>query len=100
MDISKLHSMETLLDNRAIGSFIDQSLIHSKRLNTQTILHSIPVFNIDSSLNEAGKISKVVDILLWYGTHLKRMLLAVSDLRKQDLILEYNWLKDYNLKIN
>jgi len=63
-------------------------------------LYPIPVFNIDSSLNEAGEISEMVDILLQYSTHLERMLLTNSGLRKQDLILGYNWLKDHNLKIN
>jgi len=63
-------------------------------------LYPIPVFNIDSSLNEAGEISEMVDVLLQYSIHLERMLLTNSGLRKQDLILGYNWLKDHNLKIN
>jgi len=42
----------------------------------------------------------VVDIVLRYKTHSKRMLLAVSGLRKQNLILGYNWLKDHNPKID
>ena len=42
----------------------------------------------------------MVDIVLRYKTHSKRMLLAVSGLRKQNLILGYNWLKDHNPKID
>jgi len=35
-----------------------------------------------------------------YKTYSKRMLLAVSGLGKQSLILDYNWLKDHNPKID
>ena len=69
-------------------------------MNTWTLSHNIPVFNINSSPNEAGQISEVVDVVLYYKTHSKRMLLAVSGLGKQNLILGYNWLKDHNPKID
>jgi len=100
MDMSKLYSIEALLDYRATGSLIDRDFVHSKGMNTWTLLHNIPVFNIDGSPNEAGQISKVVDVVLYYKTHSKRMLLAVSGLGKQNLILGYDWLKDHNPKID
>jgi len=43
---------------------------------------------------------EVVDVVLHYKTHSKRMLLAISGLGKQSLILDYNWLKDHNPKID
>jgi len=100
MDTSKLHSVKALLDSGATGSFIDRDFVRSKGINTQTLSRNIPVFNVDGSPNEARQISEVVDILLRYKTHSERMLLAVSGLGKQSLILGYNWLKDYNPKIN
>ena len=90
IDMSKLYSIKALLDRRAIESFIDQDFVCSKGLNTWTISCPIPVFNVNSSPNKAGKISKVVDILLRYGLYLERILLAILGLRKQDLILGYN----------
>ena len=69
-------------------------------MNTRTLSHNIPVFNVDSSPNKAGQISEVIDVVLWYKTHSKRMLLAVSGLGKQNLILGYDWLKDHNPKID
>jgi len=100
MDTSELHSIKALLDCGATGSFIDRDFVHSKGMNTQTLSRNIPVFNVDSSPNEAGHISKVVDVILRYKTHSKRMLLAVSGLGKQSLILGYDWLKDHNPKID
>jgi len=98
--MSELHSVEALLDCGATGSLIDRDFVGSKGMNTQTLSHNIPVFNVDGSPNEAGQISEVVDVVLCYKTHSERMLLAVSRLRKQNLILGYDWLKDHNPKIN
>ena len=100
MNTSELHSVKALLDCRATRSFIDRDFVHSKGMNTQTLLHNIPVFNVDGSPNKAGQISEVVDVVLHYKTHSKRMLLAVSGLGKQSLILGYNWLKDHNPKVD
>jgi len=95
-----IHSVKALLDSGATRSFIDRDFVCSKEMNTQTLSRNIPVFNVDSSPNEAGQISEVVDVVLQYKTHSERMLLAVSGLRKQSLILGYDWLKDHNPKID
>jgi len=100
MDTSKLHSVEALLDCEATGSLINRDFVRSKEMNTWTLSHNIPVFNVDGFPNKAGQISKVVDVVLRYKTYSKRMLLAVSRLGKQSLILDYNWLKNHNPKID
>jgi len=89
-DTSKLHSVKALLDCRATRSLINRDFVRSQEMNTQTLSRNIPVFNVDSSPNEAGQISKIVDIVLRYKTYSERMLLAVSGLGKQSLILGYN----------
>jgi len=99
-DMSELHSVKAFLDYKATRSLINRDFVRSRGMNTQTLSRNIPVFNVDSSPNEAGQISKVVDIVLYYKTYFKRMLLAVSRLGKQSLILGYNWLKDHNPKID
>jgi len=99
-DTSKLHSIKALLDSRATRNFIDRDFVCSKGINTWTLLCNIPVFNVDGSPNKARQILEVMDILLCYKTHSKRMLLAISRLGKQSLILGYNWLKDHNPKVN
>jgi len=98
--MSELHSVEALLDCGATGSLIDRDFVCLKGMNTWTLSHNIPVFNVDGSPNEAGQISEVVDVVLRYKTHSERMLLAISRLRKQNLILGYDWLKDHNPKID
>jgi len=100
MDMSELYSVKALLDCGATGSLIDRDFVCLKGMNTQTLSHNIPVFNVNSSPNKARQISEVVDIVLCYKTHSKRMLLAISRLGKQSLILDYDWLKDHNPKVD
>jgi len=99
-DMSKLHSVKALLDCGATRSLIDRDFVCLKGMNTRTLSHNILVFNVNSSPNEAGQISEVMDIVLYYKTYSERMLLAISKLGKQNLILGYNWLKDHNPKID
>ena len=71
-----------------------------KGINTWSISRPILVYNVNSSPNEAGQISEVVDVVLHYKTHSERMLFAVSSLRRQNMILSYTWLKDHNPEVN
>jgi len=99
-DTSEVHSVKVLLDSGATGNFIDRDFVQTKGINIQSISRPIPVYNVDGSPNEAGQISEVVDVVLHYKTHSKRMLLAVSSLEKQNMILDYTWLKDHNPEVN
>jgi len=99
-DTSEVHSIKALLDSEAAGNFIDRDFVQTKGINTRSISHPIPVYNVDGSPNEAGQISEVVDIVLRYKTHSERTLLAVSSLGKQNMILGYTWLKDHNPEVN
>jgi len=66
-----------------------QSFIEKHYFNIDRLLKFIFIYNVDSTLNKAGQILKVVDIILHYKIHLKQTLLAVSSLDKQDLILGF-----------
>ena len=71
-----------------------------KGMSTWSISCPIPVYNVNSSLNEAGQISEVVNVVLYYKTYSEKMLLTVSSLGKQSIILSYTWLKDHNPEVN
>jgi len=99
-DTSEVHSIKALLGSRATGNFIDQDFVCTKGISTPSISRPIPVYNMDGSPNEAGQISKVVDVVLHYKTHSERTLLTISSLGKQSMILGYTWLKDHNPEVN
>jgi len=99
-DTSKVHSVKVLLDSSAIDNFIDKNFVCTKGISTQNVSHPILVFNVNGFPNKARQISKVVDVVLHYKTYFERMLLAISNLRKQSMILGYIWLKDHNPEVN
>src|SRR6267154_4076562 len=66
----------------------------------RTLSHPIPVYNIDGTLNEAGSIHEVVDVVLCYKDNSEWVQFAVTGLGKQDVIRGYIWLKDHNPEVD
>jgi hypothetical protein len=89
-----------LLDCRATGLLIDRGFVDRNRITTRTLSRPIPVYNIDGTLNEAGSICEVVDVVLSYRDHSKRVRFTVTGLRKQNAILGYTWLKEHNPEVD
>ena len=55
---------------------------------------------MDRSLNEAGSIKEVVDLVLQFKDHLEHVPSAVTSLSKQDLILGFPWLCEHNPEVD
>jgi len=66
-DTSEVHSVKAFLDSGAMGNFIDKDFVRTKGISTWNISCPILVFNMDSSPNEAGQISEVVELHLAQG---------------------------------
>ncbi|KNZ80451.1 hypothetical protein J132_05571, partial [Termitomyces sp. J132] len=69
-------------------------------LTTHPLSCPIPVYNVDGTLNEAGSICSVVDLVLCYQDHLEQAAFAVTGLGKQDMILGFTWLCEHNPEID
>jgi len=99
-DTQQLISFMALLDCGATGLFVDRGFVDRNRITTRTLSRPIPVYNIDGTLNEAGSIQEVVDVVLRYRDHSERVQFAVTGLGKQDAILGYTWLKEHNPEVD
>src|SRR6267154_354915 len=99
-DTQQLISFMAILDCGATGLFMDKGFVDWNRITTRTLSCPIPVYNIDGTLNEAGAICEVVDVILRYKDHSERVQFTVTGLRKQDAILGYTWLKEHNPEVN
>jgi hypothetical protein len=67
---------------------------------THPLTKLIPVYNVDGTVNDAGMITDIADIILHYGNHSECTQLTVTCHGKQSLILGYNWLHTHNPEIN
>ena len=56
--------------------------------------------NVDSSLNEDGSVTEIVNTILHVNGHSKRTTFTVTNLRKLDIILRFTWLVEHNPEIN
>jgi hypothetical protein len=82
MDTQQLVSFMALLVCGATGLFIDQGFVDWNRITMRTLSRPIPVYNIDSTLNKAGSICEVVDVVLCYRDHSKQVQFTVTGLGK------------------
>jgi len=98
-DTGEVKSINSFVDSRATGEFIDCHYAKSNRLRTWKLSEPIPVYNVDGTLNKAGSITEVVDLILRYQNHSERTLFAVTVLGKQKLILGHSWLRKHNPEI-
>lgn len=92
--------IDALVDCGATGDFIDEGFVERTKIPTWSLSQPIPVYNVDGSLNEAGSITKVADMVMTYKGHSERILLAVTRLGKQNTILGMTWLKKHNPEID
>jgi predicted aspartyl protease len=91
---------QALIDCGATGCFIDIEWAKLNNIPTRPLTNPIPVYNVDSTANDAGAITDIADVILHYEQHSEHTQLAITRLEKQGLILGYNWLRNHNPEIN
>ena len=79
---------------------MSQNYVKCNQVTTRKLGWPIPVYNVDGSPNESGYITQIVDAILCFYGHSERMNFAVTNLRRQDLILGFTWLEEHNLEID
>jgi hypothetical protein len=91
-DTGVKRALSALVDCGATGLFMDCDWAHANNITTRTLTRPIPVFNVDSTPNEAGAIQEIADLVLRYDGHAEHAQFAITQLGKQDLILGFTWL--------
>ncbi|GLB41215.1 putative retrotransposable element tf2 155 kda protein type 1-like [Lyophyllum shimeji] len=99
-DTQEILGLKALLDSGASGLFLHIRFVRERGITTRTLSRPIPVKNVDGTVNAAGAITEVVDLVLRYNGHSERVVFAVTDLGEQDMILGYTWLKEHNPEID
>jgi hypothetical protein len=68
-DTGEVFSMATLLDCGATDKFIHSDFMKRNHIATRLLSWPIPMYNVDGTLNEAGSITKVIEMMLRYRDH-------------------------------
>jgi len=100
MDIAEIRSSPALIDSGSTSLFMDQRYVECYKLGTQKLHSPIPVYNVNGSPKEAGSITEAVKVILHLNGHAEHVNVAVTNLRKQNLILGFTWLQEHNPEIN
>src|SRR5882724_11902334 len=61
--------INTLINSGATSKFIDVDYVRSKNLHTKCLPRAICVYNVDGTFNDAGYITKVIDLMVQYRDH-------------------------------
>ena len=89
-----------LLDCGATGLFMDTKFVETNNLNTRKLARTIPVYNVDGTLNEAGPIKEEIDVILSHKGHTEKATFAVCNLGDKPALLGHTWLSYHNPEID
>src|SRR5258708_7198518 len=93
-------STSALLNSGATGMFVNRALAQKHKLETCPLANPVPVHNINGTPNENGSIMEEVKVILWYGQHMEKACLAVTNLGWQTVIIRHSWLTHHNLEVD
>ena len=86
MDTGEVKSLQFSVNSGATGLFIEQEYVKANQLTTQSLSKPILVYNANGTLNEAGSITEMVDLILNYKNHSGKALFTVTSLGKQSIV--------------
>lgn len=89
-----------LLDSGAGGIFIDRNFQESLGIPTHQLSTAIKVRNVDGTLNKTGFIRCYVVLRLTINDKTGSVRAHVTGLGKENIILGYPWLRDWNPDVN
>jgi len=96
------HRMDqtTLIDSGATENFISQNVVEKLQLKTTRLPQERKIFNVDGTENQAGYIKSFVPLYIQYNGKQRIAKFFVMNLGKEQAILGYPWLEEFNPDIN
>lgn len=91
---------ECMVDSGASTIFISDRVVRELELRTEKFFRSIPLSNIDGSLNRAGDLTDFIELELRIGDHTHDQIFAVTDIGEDDVIIGIDWLREHNPNID
>src|SRR5215469_13744083 len=89
-----------MIDSGATGLFMSRQYAEEQGFRRLRLKKPIQVFNIDGTLNQAGKIQEFVQLAITVDSHKHWVDILVTDLGGEELILGLPWLRRINPEID
>jgi len=93
-------NMNALIDSGADGTFINKKFVLEQKIALAPLDKNIMPLNVDGTKNKSGVIRHCTWLNLKIGKWNVPTRFLVTDLRKEEIILELPWLKEHNPQIN
>jgi Retroviral aspartyl protease len=100
VDIHAIADVNALLDCGVTNLFINHAFVQKKEIRMHKLQDPITVYNIDGTVNRGGSVMEEVTLIESHQGHKERAIFEVCDLGKNDLIIEFMWLKKHNPEID
>jgi hypothetical protein len=81
-------------------TYIDKAYAQKMKLPLILLADHILVYNIDGTRNTTGLITYCTEIIIQFQEHRERVTTEVTDLGKNQMILDYTWLSQHNPEID
>jgi len=89
-----------LIDSRATENFVNYQTVAKLWLGVTKIPQARKIYNVDGMENQAGLIKHCIHLYVKHGNQQKWAKFFVTNLGKEQIILGYPWLEEFNLDIN
>ena len=90
LDNNSRTDTQVLVDNRCTRSCINHQFVANHKIPTKQIPFTIPVYNVDSTLNKNGSIKEFTMLQLAINDHYEHIDLVVTELKDTDLFLGHD----------
>jgi len=92
--------VDTLLDSRATGLFMNKEFMEKNGFRTEKLERPVKVMNVDGTHNKGGDITHEVTCNIYYKGHRERVKFDVCNLERTEVILGMPWLAVHNPEID
>jgi len=93
-------AVKALLDNGAMGLFMDMTFAKEKGFKIEKLKKPLLVRNVDGTVNAEGAIIHQVECNMFFKGHVERVRIDIYNLEKTEVILGMPWLAAHNPEID
>ena len=90
--------LQALVDSECTYTGINKKLVKKEKIKTEPMDISFEVFNTNRTKN--GEVTRFALLKIKVNKHREKINVAVTDLNRIDMFLEYNWLVKHNPEVN